>query len=335
MGFLRKREVILVSWVILGLGSVQAQAAAKKAAVASTASSSIPSCTLSNGLAISTPKPVRQVSVQPVGTKIFTLPNGSRADMSMDLNSILSTSVTSTSALLPQAISTSAVPQTSSGAMSLCDSHIELRSEITTFQLDIASLGISVGYSPGGAITSAITNATGTVTAQIGAVSMDFSLWQCVAGSCSAVVASTASHLTAGVNLNLQIDLSSVNTGSTLVYNTALAGILRSIMDNGMAQLVASARFNDLNWTAQVIDYTPAIGILVFDAGNQSLLAPNQGFEVYASTGSTTSGACPVYELVGYVHSTIVGGVSSYALVDQLFGSRGIQIGDLVMIRNI
>lgn len=272
------------------------------------------------GSSLSTPTPVRKVELRGVGTKPFQLPNGARVDLAADLEVLLNTAVTSTTAFAP----------TDAGAGSPCDTHLEIRAAVSTLQLQVAELGITFGYTPSGE-TDGLTGVTGSATVKIGTIAMDFSVWECVGGKCSSVAATTASHLTAGVNLSATLNFSEITTGPSLIFNTPLGDALRSIMVDGMKRLGTSSRLNELTWTARVREFVPETGSLIFDAGAKSRLTPHQTFVVYAVTPSV--GICDVFKAVAYIHTVRVDTVSSVAVVDQILDSRGIEPGDLVMVR--
>lgn len=276
---------------------------------------------------VTIPVPARKVIVQPIATKVFQLPNGSGIDFSADLQSILNTSVISTSAFSP-------VDPGGSGVVDPCQSHIEIRSAVTNFQLNVADIGVTFGYSPSGPIPiGAGTSITAKANVQIGVISMDFSVWSCSSGVCSAVAAVTADQTLAGGNLNMEIDFGMIRTAPTLIFNTPLGSVFRTIMINGMSQLSASSRMNELPWQAMVKEVTPSAGTLIFDAGTQSRILSNQAFEVYAPADTTSSGVCHVFETVAYIHTVEADTVSSIAVIDQTMGNRGVQVGDVVMIR--
>ena len=206
----------------------------------------------------------------PIGTKVFELPNGSTVDISADLQSMLNTAVTSTPVFSP----------TDPGASDPCNAHLELRSAVTNFQMNVADVGITFGFNPAGSIPIGTgVSVTAAANVSIGTISMDFSVWSCVGGSCSAVAAVTADQLTSGVTLNATVDFSTITTGASFVYNTPLGNALRSIMNNAMSQLSASSRVNQLPWQALVREVTPATNTLVFDQGIQSGIGIDQGFE--------------------------------------------------------
>ena len=268
-----------------------------------------------------TPDPFRPAVLGAVGTKPFQLPNGSRIDLSADLATMLSTSVTSNSHFQPS----------DSGAGGPCDTRIEIRAAVSTLELNVAELGLTFGYQPSGANTT-VTNLTGKADVKIGTIAMDFGVWQCMGGQCSEVAATTASHLTAGVNLSLQMDFGVISTGPALVFNTPLGPILRAIMNQGIADLARSSRLAKLAWRASVREFVPEAGALLFDAGTEQGLGKDQAFEVYATTPSI--GACDVFKTIAYVHSTRVDTKATAALVDQTFDPRGIKPGDIVLIHD-
>ena len=269
----------------------------------------------------STAQPVRPVVLRKVGTQVFTLPNGSPADLQADLQSMLNTVVTQT----PVFAVTDPV------LVYPCDAYLELRAAVTHFQLDLAELGLSIGFNPGGAL-GPITGISGKVGVKIGTVAMDFSLWQCARGRCTSVMASTANQTTASGNLALEIDFSVVHTGPSLLFQTSLGDLMRKIMIKGVSDLATSARLNELPWQAEVKQYIPSAGLFIFNAGLQSRIRVNQMFEVYAAD-SSASGVCEVYKTVAYGHTSSVDAVSSLAIVDQILDSRGILPGDVVMVR--
>jgi hypothetical protein len=213
-----------------------------------------------------------------------------------------------------------------------CNSHIEIRSAVSSLELNIAGVGVSVGYTPNGAL-GPISGINGKVGVQIGSIGMDFSVWQCENGKCASVAAATSSHVTAGVDLGIEIDFGVVKTGPDLVFNSPLGAILRKVMTKGMTLLSSAQRLDELSWKARVREYLPNSGILFFDAGAQSRLAPYQTFTIYAPTDSTPTGICNVYRPVAHVHTTAVEPVSSTAVVDEMLDSRGVFEGDVVMVR--
>jgi hypothetical protein len=270
----------------------------------------------------STPVPIRMVRLHQIGTKSFQLPNGASADMSFDMQSMLNTVVTNSNVMSP-----SDPLETDP-----CNAHLELRSTVTNFQLDLVDVGISFGFTPTGSM-STITSITGAAKVRIGTVSMDFSLWQCNGGNCYSVAASTSTHVVSGGGLTFTVDFSVVNTGGSLVYDPALSTAMRGIMSDGIKQLVNSPRFSELAWMSRVESYNPSTGVLIIGAGEQANLGANQTFEIYAPTDTTTSGICDVFQTVAYAHTSAVNQVASQAMVDQVLDPRGVIKGDVVMVR--
>ena len=300
--------------VHLFFSSLVSQAAAKKP--------SDPQSQCPVSPAVSVAQPVRALVLKKIGTQVFVLPNGSPADLQADLQSMLNTVVTQTPVFAV----------TDPALVYPCDAYLELRAAVTHFQLDIAELGLSIGFNPGGSF-GPVTGITGKVGVKIGTLAMDFSLWQCSRGRCTSVIASTANQTTASGSLALDIDFSVVHTGPSLLFQTPLGGLIRKIMVKGISDLASSPRLNELPWQAQVKEYIPSAGLFIFDAGQQARLKVNQSFEVYAAD-SSANGVCDVYKTVAYAHTSSVDAVSSLAVVDQVFDSRrGILAGDLVMVR--
>jgi hypothetical protein len=281
------------------------------------------SCNADDGT-LSTPNPLRKTEMRPVTTKAFALPNGKTVDLSADLDLMLATATVGTNVFSPT--------DPSDGAADPCATHLEIRAGVSSLVLNAFELGISFGYSPTGD-TGTVTGVTGKTNVRVGKIAMDFHVYECTRGSCSSVAASTASAATAGVELTFEIDFSSVTVGPDLVYNTPLGKILRGIMDDGMKKLAKSNDMSKVSWKARVREFIPASGTLIFDAGHQSGILPNQTFMVYAATPATS--ACEVFKPMAHIHTTQIEPVSSSAVVDQMLDSRGIQDGDIVMIRPV
>ncbi|MGK5087551.1 hypothetical protein WDW86_08330 [Bdellovibrionota bacterium FG-2] len=267
-----------------------------------------------------TPTPTRRAILLPFQTKAFQLPNGSQVNLSADLDTVFSTAVTVGQAFSP----------TDPSDNDACDMHIELRAAISTLELNAFEAGVTFGYAPAGA-SNPVSNITGKTTVKVGTIAMDFSVRQCVGSRCSAIAAVSANHLTAGVDVKFDIDFNEVKTSTNLIYNTPLGGILRKIMNDGVKRLSADPAVANLNWKATVKESVPEAGMFIFDAGTQSRIFPNQSFVVYAVTPAT--GICSLFHVVGYAHTTQVDPVSSVAFVDQILDPRGVQPGDIVMVR--
>jgi hypothetical protein len=305
-------------WMSLVAGSIffhssPAEAAGKKPAG--------PSCGDPTAPVLSTPFPVRKVILQPIGTRAFQLPNGSNINLSADLQEMLQSIVAQSNTFSPS----DPTPPDS------CDTHLEIRAAVTTLQLDIAQFGISVGYTPSGPL-SGVTGIDGSAKVKVGAISMAFGVYKCVAGTCVAPASTISTQVTAGLDLNLDINFAEVKTGTSLIVNTPLGQILKNIMKNGINTVASSPRLNELPWYARVRDVQSGAGILTFDAGYEDRLSLNQAFEIYAPANPSSSGVCDVYRTVAYVHTTAVNTVSSTAIVDQVLDSRGVLPGDVVMV---
>ena len=267
-----------------------------------------------------TPVPGRSVVLRPVASKAFDLPNGSRVSIGADLDSMLNTVGTGSTQFKP---ADALAPRP-------CDSHLELRAAVTTMQLEVAQFGLKFGWTPGGSLDF-IESVKVKSKVTVGTIAMDFSLWECVGGKCTAVAAVTADHLTAGVEMDFDVDFGAITIGPGFVYNTPLGSILRKIMVKGVEKLSQSARLNELTWFALVKEYYPETGAVLFDQGSQSRLKNNQTFTVYSVTPS--AGVCEVYRPAAYIHTTRVDTVSSYGQIDQVFGDQPIRPGDVVMVR--
>ena len=269
------------------------------------------------------PKPIRRVTVLPVATKPFNLPNGSRVEMQADLDRIVKTAVLGSGVFKP-------TESLNGSPVEFCGKYLEIEVGVSEFMLNAFELGINIGYTPTAEGTT-LTNLTGKTKLRVGSIAMEFQVYERSAGSRELIAASTASALTAGVNLSLEVDFGLVTTGTELAGNPNLADILRGIMGDGMKKLARSADLDKLSWKAQVREYFPEIGTLIFDAGAQSNLKANQAFTVFALNPSV--GACNSHRPIAHIHTTQIEMESSTAIVDQVLDSRGIHDGDFVLIR--
>ncbi|MCC7440521.1 MAG: hypothetical protein IT285_02745 [Bdellovibrionales bacterium] len=270
--------------------------------------------------AFTTPEPVRGVRLGTVGTRPFQLPNGSRVDLAADLETLLLTAVASTPSLAPAEASSD----------DPCERRMEVRAAISTLDLNVAELGVRFGYTPSGE-TSTVTSVQGSLGVKIGTLAMDFSLWECERGRCTAVGASTATQATAGVELAFEIAFGEITTGPALLFNTPLGETVRKIMQKGMERLAASARIHELPWQAVVRAVNSEDGTFIFDSGARHRLKSGQTFTIYAVEDGGTS--CDVFRALAHVHTVQVDTVSSVATVDRTLGSRSPRVGDLVMVR--
>jgi hypothetical protein len=271
-----------------------------------------------------TPRPFRPAQLRSVGTRPFQLPNGSRVDLTADLDTMFSSLVTQQTRFLPLEAGDES-PE--------CLTRIELRANVSTFDLNVADIGIHFGWTPQGEIGNSVTQLNGKTQVKIGTISMDFGVWQCTGSRCVEMAATTATHLTAGVNLNLEVDFTAATTGAAFVWNTALSQALRGIMEDGLQKLERNARISKLNWYATVREVDQESGTLLFDAGTASALRVGDAFEVYARTPSLS--ACDVYKTVAAVRARRVDTRATLADMDASYDERGVLPGDIVLIREI
>jgi hypothetical protein len=279
-------------------------------------------CTPSGDSGFTTPSPARKVVLGQVSTLPFTLPNASKTqiDLTADLQTLLNTAVAGTQSYFPSDPPSATDP---------CGSYLAISAAVSTLELNATQFGVTFGYSPSGATSTSGVSVSGSVTVNIGTIAMDFSIRQCNSSGCTTIGAVSTSAATAGVNTSFTVDFDSITATPSLVWNTDLGNILRGIMSDGAKKLVAAANPSLLSWSATVRAVSGSS--LVFDAGTQALLGPNQTFAVYAVTPVT--GACNVFEAVANVHTTQVEPISSTAAIDQQLDTRGVQVGDLVVIR--
>jgi hypothetical protein len=279
---------------------------------------------------VTTPNPARAVTLDQVTTQPFTLPNGSSVDLTQELGTMLLTAVTNTASLVPTQ-STTATTSSSSG----CESTIELRASLTSVELNLTQLGVTFGYTPTVAnLGGGVTGGNASLNVDVSEIGMDFSLWECSNGQCQSIAAASADQSMTNTTLNFTIDFSAITTGAQLVNDTPLGDTLRAIIAAGVNQIAASSRIADLPWSATVMEVNSSAGTFIFNQGSDSRLATHQSFVVYASVPD--QGACAVYQAVAYATTTEVDPVSSVGTITQsLDSSRGVEVGDVVMIEPV
>lgn len=269
------------------------------------------------------PNPIRSVVLPLVASQAFDLPNGSKVDLSAELHSLLISVVSKSGQFSPLDPMASYPYQT----------HLELRAAVSSFEMNIGQVGVSFGFSPSGVVSlGSVASITGQVNSTIGSIGMTFTIFECVGTGesmvCTGKASATADHTTTGINMSVPINFGSVTTGPSFFYNTPLSGIFKAIIKDGINKLSRSPLLDQLPWFAHVRQYSSEAGSLIFDAGSLARLAPNQMFDIYAPT----DGDILPYQRVAVVHTTAVYGTGSTAQVDQTTDSRGILVGDVVMI---
>ena len=280
-----------------------------------------PSCGVPGSQVFTTPNPVRKVRLKSLSSQAFHLPNGQSIDFASDINLIFQSAVTAGAAFAPTDQSTSED----------CGFWIEIRGGVSTFVLNAFEAGLSFGYSPSGEAGNSTTHITGKTKVRVGTISMDFSIWECTSKGCASVAATTASSFSTGFDLTADIDFSEVNTSSSFVYQTPVGQVLRNIMTDAMKEISSSPRLSELSWSAHVKEVSASQGTLVIDAGSRAHLLPNQSFTVYASQEQEDT--CSLYQAVANAHTLDVEPVSSTLQIDRMIGSRGVKVGDAVMVR--
>lgn len=271
-------------------------------------------------------RPVRPVILKSVSAKPFALPNGGSANLNHDLDLMLQTSVAETPLFSPADSRTAAD----------CDEWVEIRAGVSTLELNVSEFGLKVGFSPSGNFDAGSVRLEGEVDVKVGVIAMDFSAWNCarVQGQtrCSAAAATTSNHKTTTTSLGFKVNFSNIRLGPELVHNSPLGRILREIMRAGVGALASHPRAPEIGWRATVMDVSPDGNFVTFSAGERSRISPNQNFVVYAANDS--SATCQVYKAVAYVKTNQVDPVSSVAHVEQFRDSRGVRVGDVVMVQS-
>jgi hypothetical protein len=256
---------------------------------------------------------VRDVILLPVGTTPFHIPNGQSEpqDLGADLKLLLQDAVGDSGAL--RAVSTE-------GAADSCGKYLILEAGVSILELNIAQLGLTVGYSYSTDSNSfQLAKLDGTMDVKIGNIVMDFIVWECNGKKCTQMVNSEATHLISDVDASFKVDFTQVQVGPDLIWKTPLGGILKKIMHKGIEKLAKHPNFERLYWRASVMqNYDPLLTNLVFiNAGASSGLKANQMFEVASVTPADS--ACTVYKTVGYGHTVRVDMDSAVLQLDQVF----------------
>jgi len=274
--------------------------------------------------------PLRIVYVRPVDSTPFQLPNGSTVDLSADLDSMVMTELVKTGWFAPAPFEE--LPANSEPSCTKdCNSHLELRAAVTTLELNTLELGIRFGYTPTEEIIPGLTSLTGSVATKIGTLSMDFQLYRCNDDGCHALLASTANHFTAKLDLKLEIDFGDIHTGPGLIWNSSLGGALRKTMKKGLTELTDSKYANSLPWQSNIrlIDWNT--GTVVLDKGTQDQLSLGQDLIIYSQL-SPDDNACQPYRAIAKVTVIETNPISSTAIISEQIAPEEIRIGDLALI---
>lgn len=303
--------LLTLTFAVFGLGEPASIAAGKKRPAAAPSAPPLEVAT-----------PVRHVVVKPVKTQPFTLPNGSTIDLTADLNAILQTVITETPTLAPSDPAISIDP---------CTVHLEVRSNVSTVELNVTEFGLKFGYTPTGSI-GVVTGANAELNVKVGVIAMDFSIWECTGDQgCVSVAASTASKKTSKTEAGIRVDFGTIGTGAGFITQTAFGALFRDLMRTGMGNIASSARLHELSWMAIVRDYDASSGKILFDRGAADRIKVGQDFVVYEPAPS--EGRCGVFRPLAYVKTERVDTESTLANVTDSLDTRRIEPGALVLVR--
>ncbi len=274
---------------------------------------------------VQVPKPFREAFLAKIKALPFTLPNGAKMDLSVDLRSVME-SATARGSLFRI---------TDNPASGECDTYLEIRAALTTLDLDVFGAGIKFGYSPTGEFLPGSQPISGTARVDVGLIGMDFSVWRCSARdphdqSCAQIIASRVTHSMVDAELKMQFDFSQIQASADLIYKTPLGNTIAKMMTYGMSAVTAHERFDGLPWRAEVREVA-AGGKIWISAGEAEHLAVGDAFSILAPA---TQGACDAYRVVGTVKAVSPSSpVSLSATVEWQDSERPIRAGDVVMIR--
>lgn len=326
---------VLLATLVAIINDANVFAAGKAPASSDTTGNANSSSVCGASSTLSAPAPTRGILLKAVASQPFPLPNGGTADLSYEMTALLNTVVTNTKLFMPLDSSSATIQQELEDQ---CKTHLELHAAVSAIEIDLYDLGIIVGYTPSGS-HSILTQVTGQAKVHFGTLAMDFSIWKCNGTQCFSVVASTAHQSLVTATENLTLDFGIIAGGPSFMQSPDFNQAIRSVMTDGVNQLLQSQRLVELDWRATVQDFSASTsgtngsgtgGTLTFDAGQQSRIGANQTFIVYAVTSA--QGGCPVYHAIASIHTVRADPISSAAVVDQVLDStRTIRPGDIVI----
>ncbi len=247
--------------------------------------------------------PTRLLELGSVSAGSFQIPNNMRVDLSIDLPTLVDSEVNQSAKFRTFR------PTIESGGQAMAiPAHGVLKASITSIELDFASIGVKVGYRPGGLASSntstdtasntSTSTGTGTstdignvssasgvqlngeVTVKLSAISMDFRVVDSVTNATYG--AASADHVTTALNLSFKVDFTpGLSIGPEAQFRSRLSVAIRALMAQGMAKLAATPHINYLPWAASVREVDQARGLILFDAGVQTGLVVGNILSVY------------------------------------------------------
>ncbi len=270
-------------------------------------------------------RPFRAAHLQDVRTLPFTMPNGARLDLAADLYPIMEGATTRASRFR----------STQNPIVDECGNHLAVSAALTSLDLNVFGAQIRFGYSPQGEFSSGITDLRGKLRVDVGLIGMDFGVWRCKGSDCAEVIAARKTHNTVNAGLTFEVDFDEITTAADFMYQTPVGETISKIMERGIAEIDASERVHGLPWRAEVREVrTSPDGVFFWlNAGEEQGIGVNQLFTVFAPT--QTGSTCDVYKAVGVAHTSSTSVVSSEAKIDQADPARGVQEGDVVMVRRV
>jgi len=283
-----------------------------------------------NQVFYSTPKPVRLVTLDQIGTTPFHVPNGQHEPTSLNDNG----GIDLVRLMHDATVDTGVFQIETSGAGKPCSKFLLLRSGISVLELNIAEIGLTIGYK--GTVDSnqlALAGIEGSVNVKIGKLLMNFSVADCSDTNCQTIVTSEAGVTLSGTDAQFMFDFSLGQVGPRLVVEPRFQNAIKKAMENGMKKLALSTLFDRLPWFAKIVrDYDPQVpGLVWFDAGDSHNIALNQAFEVYSVTPSES--LCSASIVIAHGHTAVVNNSSSVVQIDKaFFDPTAIKAGDIVKI---
>ena len=182
--------------------------------------------------------PIRGVYVRKVRAMPFPMPNGRTIDLSYDLGAMLATSLSTKSSFRKIAALDGADVSPGGGE---CDRRLEVEVTLSSLEMALTELGVKFGFNPGGAINPG-TNVNVDTKLKIGALSMDFHVWDCQGARCTIPVATNVDQNLPELEVEMRANFGVITTAADFMTRTNFGKVFRRVLDTGAERLEKARR---------------------------------------------------------------------------------------------
>ncbi|RYZ96815.1 MAG: hypothetical protein EOP11_22910 [Proteobacteria bacterium] len=224
-------------------------------------------------------KPYRYLELAKVTVPSFYLPNGSRVDYNIDLNSLIQTKINESRYLRTRLSTPEAAPR------------LIVTGGITSFEADVVGANVKIGFNKGGVLVpgQAI---TGEATIRLTAMSMDFLIYDRITKA-TRLSASTDQSLS-NLKLEVKVNLANIDGSLDLFYKQVLSQAVGRATADVMKKLEDRSDFDSVYWAASITGKDESAGIVGLSLGAADNVRVGDLYSIYTacSPAEEAAGQC-------------------------------------------